>query len=106
MYYDGQFDDSRMAVAIACTSAATGATILNHAEVIDLLREPSSGRIIGAKVRDVLTGDTFDVHAKVVINATGPFVDSIRYVVHHLFSLTGWNTSIFLLCMSRRKKIS
>lgn len=79
VYYDGQFNDARLAVAVACTSAALGAATLNHAEVVGLIRDPSTGRVVGAHVRDLLTGENFDVHAKVVINATGPFADSIRY---------------------------
>lgn len=76
MYYDGQMDDARFNVSVAVTSAMYGAAIANHTEVVDLLRE--DGRVVGAKCRDVFTGDEFDVYAKVVINATGPFTDGIR----------------------------
>ena len=38
VYYDGQFDDARLNVALACTAALTGATVLNHAKVIQLLK--------------------------------------------------------------------
>lgn len=80
VYYDGQFNDARMAVSVACTAAAAGAAICNHAEVTQLIKDPATGRVVGAKVRDNLTGTTNDVYAKVVINATGPFSDSIRCV--------------------------
>jgi len=78
VYYDGQFNDSRLAIAVACTAQAAGATILNHAEVIDLIHDKNSGQAIGAKVRDTLTGKTTQVFAKKIINATGPFTDDIR----------------------------
>ena len=38
MYHDGQFNDSRLAVVLACTAAAAGATVANHAEVVRLLK--------------------------------------------------------------------
>lgn len=76
VYYDGQMDDSRMGVSLALTASIKGAKIANHVEVIDLLK--TDGKVSGATVRDTLTGDVWDINAKVVINATGPFVDSIR----------------------------
>lgn len=47
VYYDGQMNDSRLNVAIACTAALAGAAVLNHAEVISLKKDNVSGRIIG-----------------------------------------------------------
>ena len=76
IYYDGQFDDARMNVSIALTAAEQGAKVANHVEVTDLLKE--NGRVSGAWLRDTLTGDTFEVAAKVVVNATGPFADKVR----------------------------
>ncbi|XP_022870028.1 glycerol-3-phosphate dehydrogenase SDP6, mitochondrial-like [Olea europaea var. sylvestris] len=56
VYYDGQMNDSRLNVAIACTAALAGAAVLNHAEVISLLKDEVSGRIIGARIRNNLSG--------------------------------------------------
>lgn len=78
VYYDGQMDDSRLNVEIACTAALAGASVLNHAEVISLHKDKVSGRVIGAHIRDNVTDKEFDVYAKVVVNATGPFSDSLR----------------------------
>ena len=76
-YHDGQFDDARMNVALALTAARQGAVVLNHVSVTDLLKE--HGQVRGAVVTDALGDEApFEVRAKVVINATGPFVDSIR----------------------------
>ncbi|XP_064306987.1 glycerol-3-phosphate dehydrogenase, mitochondrial [Phalacrocorax carbo] len=82
VYYDGQHNDARMNLAIALTAARYGAAIANYAEVLRLLKttDPASGkeRVCGVRCRDVLTGQEFDVKAKCVINATGPFTDSVR----------------------------
>ncbi|GFQ06902.1 glycerol-3-phosphate dehydrogenase sdp6 mitochondrial [Phtheirospermum japonicum] len=78
VYYDGQMNDSRVNVALACTAALTGAAVLNHAEVISFLRDGDTGRIVGARIRNHLSGKEFDTYAKVVVNAAGPFCDSVR----------------------------
>ncbi|KAL6552821.1 Glycerol-3-phosphate dehydrogenase sdp6, mitochondrial [Orobanche hederae] len=78
VYYDGQMNDSRLNVALACTAALAGATVLNHAEVISFLRDGGTGRIIGARIRNNLSGNEFDTYAKVVVNAAGPFCDLVR----------------------------
>ncbi|XP_060724940.1 glycerol-3-phosphate dehydrogenase, mitochondrial isoform X1 [Tachysurus vachellii] len=82
VYYDGQHNDSRMNLAIALTAARYGATIANYTEVMQLLKatDPLTGKekVCGARCRDVITGREFNVRAKCVINATGPFTDSLR----------------------------
>ena len=76
IYYDGQFDDSRMNICLALTAFEQGAAITNYCEVISLVKE--KGKIKGAIVKEKETGETFTVRAKVVINASGPYCDSIR----------------------------
>ncbi|KFQ40050.1 hypothetical protein N332_05160, partial [Mesitornis unicolor] len=82
VYYDGQHNDARMNLAIALTAARYGAATANYAEVLRLLKapDPAGGkpRVCGVRCRDVLTGQEFDIKAKCVINATGPFTDSVR----------------------------
>ncbi|XP_051130816.1 glycerol-3-phosphate dehydrogenase SDP6, mitochondrial [Andrographis paniculata] len=78
VYYDGQMNDSRLNIALACTAAVSGAATLNHAEVISFIRHEDTGRIVGARIRNNLTGEEFDTFAKVVVNAAGPFCDSLR----------------------------
>lgn len=77
IYYDGQFDDSRFLVSLAQTAAEQGATLVNYMPVTGLTRSPD-GFVDGAVVRDVESGEDLRVGAKVVVNATGPFVDSVR----------------------------
>ncbi len=76
LYYDGQFNDARMNVSLALTAVDLGAAVLNHVRATALLKE--GGRISGAIVRNTITGEQLEIPARVVVNATGPFVDSIR----------------------------
>jgi glycerol-3-phosphate dehydrogenase len=76
VYYDGQFDDARMNVGIAMTAAQRGAVVANHLEILSLHK--TQGKLSGAVAKDRLTGKTFDIHAKIIVNATGPFADGIR----------------------------
>lgn len=81
VYYDGQQDDARMNLAVALTAARYGASIANHVRVLSLHHRTNSlGQkvVAGARVRDEMSGKEFDIEAKCVINATGPFTDSIR----------------------------
>ncbi|KAG8267406.1 glycerol-3-phosphate dehydrogenase [Homalodisca vitripennis] len=77
VYYDGQQDDARMCLAIALTATRHGATVANHVRVCELHKD-ASGKLNGAHLRDEITGKEWDVKAKSIINATGPFTDSIR----------------------------
>jgi glycerol-3-phosphate dehydrogenase len=74
-YHDGQFDDSRMAIHLAMTAADHGATVLNYFDVEGLLK--SNNRLCGVSVTDTIEGETFEIKAKCVINATGVFTDTI-----------------------------
>ncbi|KAJ3584049.1 hypothetical protein NHX12_014545 [Muraenolepis orangiensis] len=82
VYYDGQHNDARMNLAIGLTAVRYGAAMANYTEVVHLLKRTDSEtgveKVCGARCRDVLTGQEFDVRAKCVINATGPFTDSLR----------------------------
>jgi glycerol-3-phosphate dehydrogenase len=75
-YWDGQFDDARLALALARTSAAKGAIVLNHCPVTALVRE--AGKVVGVSARDAVTGASFSVRAACVVNATGVWVDEVR----------------------------
>jgi glycerol-3-phosphate dehydrogenase len=75
-YQDGQFDDARFNVELALTAAQQGAVVLNDMEVTGLLKQ--NGQLSGAAVRDRLSGREMEVAARVVVNTTGPFSDTIR----------------------------
>jgi glycerol-3-phosphate dehydrogenase len=75
-YFDGQFDDARLAIALAQTAVGQGAVLVNYCGVVALRK--SGGQLRGAVLRDTESGDEFEVQARVVINATGPFCDEVR----------------------------
>jgi glycerol-3-phosphate dehydrogenase len=75
-YWDGQFDDARLAIALARTAAAKGAVVLNHCAVTSLVRE--DGLVVGVTARDAIGGAELRIAAKCVVNATGVWVDAVR----------------------------
>ena len=75
-YWDGQFDDARLALALARTAAARGALLINYCAATRLAHE--NGKITGLEVKDQETGQTYDIKAKCVVNAAGVWVDHFR----------------------------
>ncbi|NGN64891.1 glycerol-3-phosphate dehydrogenase/oxidase [Streptomyces sp. A7024] len=76
VYHDHQMNDSRMAVMTVRAAVESGAVVLNHAEVTGL--RFSGGKVSGAELKDRTDGTEFGVNARVVLNATGPWVDHLR----------------------------
>ncbi len=76
IYYDGQFDDSRLAINLAQTAVENGAVVLNYAKAVDLLKD-SDGLIEGAVIEDLESQKIYQIKSKTVVNATGIFVDEI-----------------------------
>ena len=76
VYHDGQFDDSRMAFALAESCAEKGGIVLNYFKVTTLLKD-ERGRINGLKATDIASGEEFNLKANLVINATGIFADEV-----------------------------
>lgn len=74
-YLDGQFDDARLAVTLALTAHDQGATLINYMSVTALIK--AEGKVTGVIAQDELNGAHYNLEARVVINATGVFVDSI-----------------------------
>jgi len=75
VFYDCSTDDGRLTLAFALSAIDAGARCANYIEVVSLLRDGS--RVAGAHVRDVLTGEEFDVEARVVCNAAGAWGDEV-----------------------------
>lgn len=75
-YWDGQFDDARLALLLARTAIERGAVVVNHMAATGLVRE--KGQVRGITVRDAETGSTATLRARCVVNATGVWVDAIR----------------------------
>eukprot|EP01116_Phalansterium_solitarium_P020350 TRINITY_DN5984_c0_g1_i1.p1 TRINITY_DN5984_c0_g1~~TRINITY_DN5984_c0_g1_i1.p1 ORF type:complete len:564 (-),score=164.47 TRINITY_DN5984_c0_g1_i1:96-1787(-) len=80
VYYDGQMEDARVNLSLALTASQHGAHVANYVEVVNLLKDPTGGRVRGATVRDTASGRTWDINAKVVVNATGAFADAVRHL--------------------------
>lgn len=77
VYFDGQFDDSRLLIHMVATAFEHGAALLNYVDVAGLHKD-AQGFVDGVTARDLETGDEFQASAKVVINATGAFSDLLR----------------------------
>ncbi len=77
IYYDGQFDDSRLAVNMAQTAVDQGGTVVNYMKVTNLTRS-NDDLINGVIVTDMESGEEHELTGNVVINATGPWTDDIR----------------------------
>lgn len=75
-YWDGQFDDARLALALARTAAARGALLVNYCAAKKLVHE--NGKVAGLVCEDMETGTNYTVHARCVVNATGVWVDALR----------------------------
>lgn len=75
-YWDGQFNDARMALAIGRTAVEQGALLVNYCQATDLLY--TDGKVSGVQCQDTLGGETFHIAAGCVINATGVWVDALR----------------------------
>lgn len=75
LYHDGQFDDARLAISLARTAIKYQAVVLNYFPVTALLKKQQN--VCGVYVKNSLTGKTYEVNSKVVINATGVFTDAV-----------------------------
>jgi glycerol-3-phosphate dehydrogenase len=77
VYYDGQFDDSRLLSDLCRTADGAGATLLNYAKVTALSHN-GEGFVDGLSFEDGETGQRHALRARCVVNATGAFTDAVR----------------------------
>ena len=75
-YWDGQFDDARLALAIGRTAAQHGALLINYCAAEQLIY--AQGKVAGLECTDRLTGTRYQIETRCVINATGVWVDALR----------------------------
>jgi glycerol-3-phosphate dehydrogenase len=75
-YWDGQFDDARLALALARTAASKGALLVNYCAAVGLVHD--AGKVVGLVCRDQETGQSLQLSARCVVNATGVWVDTLR----------------------------
>ncbi|WP_185858113.1 glycerol-3-phosphate dehydrogenase/oxidase [Blattabacterium cuenoti] len=76
LYYDGQFDDARLAINLAQTCVQKGGILLNYFQVKNLIKKVGN-KISGVIAYDLETQKKYSIYSKIVINATGVFSDSI-----------------------------
>ncbi len=76
IYYDGQFDDSRLAINLAQTMIENNGVAINYIEVTHLIKT-ADGIVGGVEAIDLISGKKYTIKAKVVVNATGVFADEI-----------------------------
>jgi len=75
IYFDGQFDDSRLAVNLAQTMAEHGGVPINYLKMTDFIK---SGEMIhGVIAKDMESGKEYEINGRVVVNATGVFTDTL-----------------------------
>ncbi len=79
-YAEYRTDDARLTIENIKTAVAHGATIINYAKMVEFLYQDDT--VCGASVEDALTKEVFNIRAKLVVNATGPWVDELRAVNH------------------------
>jgi len=75
-YAEYRTDDARLSLEVLKTAALYGSHSANYVEAEDFVYE--DGKVCGANAKDLLTGNTFTIHAKQVVNAAGPWVDELR----------------------------
>ena len=78
LYYDGQFNDARYALAILQAAESAGACVINYAELNSFVHSPKSLKIKEVCWTDTLSGQTYQIPVKAVVNATGPFTHHVR----------------------------
>ncbi len=74
-YYDAQMDDARLCLSVVRTAALQGARVANYVQAVAF--EKRKGKIVSVHARDRVTGAEFDIRARQVLNATGPWTDEV-----------------------------
>jgi len=75
-YWDGQFNDARLAIVLARTAASRGALLVNYCRATELTYD--NGKVSGLLCEDQLTGNRYQLQSRCVVNATGVWVDELR----------------------------
>ena len=76
-YVEYRTDDARLTIEVVKRAAEKGAEVINHTKSTDFVYD-AKNKVSGIKVKDMLTGEEYQINAKKVINAAGPWVDEVR----------------------------
>ncbi|WCL81305.1 glycerol-3-phosphate dehydrogenase/oxidase [Saprospira sp. CCB-QB6] len=77
MYYEYRTDDARLTIELIKTAVEHGALALNHSEMLNFTYDEND-KVTGAAIRDYILEEEYELKAKNVVNATGPWVDELR----------------------------
>ncbi|MFN7930023.1 MAG: glycerol-3-phosphate dehydrogenase/oxidase [Blastocatellia bacterium] len=83
VYYDGRTNDARLVIEVIKSAHAYGAAIANYVRFIGFLKD-AQGQVAGAHLHDEMAGESFDVAARTVINATGIWMNEVRSLSENL----------------------
>ncbi|WP_349409836.1 glycerol-3-phosphate dehydrogenase/oxidase [Pseudalkalibacillus sp. SCS-8] len=75
-YVEYRTDDARLTIEVMKKAVENGVNAVNYAKVVDFIYE--DGKAVGAVIRDEIKGETYEVRAKKIVNAAGPWVDELR----------------------------
>ncbi|WP_248927840.1 glycerol-3-phosphate dehydrogenase/oxidase [Paenibacillus hamazuiensis] len=75
-YVEYRTDDARLTIETMKEAARRGALAVNYAKAEELLYD--RGKLVGVRAADLLSGESFNIYAKKIVNAAGPWVDTIR----------------------------
>jgi glycerol-3-phosphate dehydrogenase len=81
LYYDGHFDDARYCLLLAKTAAEKGAVVANHLQAEAFQHDPA-GRLQGMVVTDEMSGEKFEIRARIFLNCAGPAADHLRLLAN------------------------
>ena len=79
-YAEYRTDDARLTIEVLKTALNYNAKIINYTAAKEFIYEDN--RVVGAKVKDTFSGEDYDIKAKYVVNACGPWVDELRQINH------------------------
>lgn len=82
LYVEYRTDDARLTIEVVKEAVARGARAVNYTKATELLYR--DGKVIGVRVINQLNGEAYDIYAKKIINATGPWVDTLRDKDHSM----------------------
>ncbi len=100
-WHDAQiYDTERLTLSFVLSAAKSGADVANYVEAVGILKEGNN--IFGVKARDSLSGELFDIRAKVVANAAGPWVDDVLEGVKSQSSEKKFNHSLAMNIITRK----
>lgn len=77
-YAEYRTDDARLTIEVLKTATQYNAQVLNYTKATEFIYEKN--RVVGAKVTDEFTNENYNINAKYVVNAAGPWVDELRQI--------------------------